>query len=305
MSCVFMFPGQGSQKVGMAKDFFETFEAVRKRFAEANAILGRDLQTLILSGPEEELKATQNTQPALFLVESAVNDLLKDKGIIPTYTMGHSLGEYSALYAAEVFSFAEGLKIVAKRGELMARTGKSAKGAMAAIIGLGKDTIKTIIAGIQEGCVVTANENAPDQTVISGDEAAVINACEKLKAAGAKRAIQLPVSGAFHSPLMQQAAIEFGNYLVSFDFQDAQYPVVSNVTAQPETSGKVIKELLIKQLLSPVRWVDSVSALSSKNIDVFIEIGPGNVLKGLVKKCNEQLNVVSCESVDNLYSLAQ
>jgi [acyl-carrier-protein] S-malonyltransferase len=305
MSIVFMFPGQGSQKVGMAKDFIEAFESVRKRFDEANSILGIDLKKLILNGPEDDLKATQNTQPALFTVESAINDLLQEKGVIPAYTMGHSLGEYSALFAAGVFSFTDGLKIVAKRGELMAHSGKASKGAMAAVIGLNKDIIKATLAQVQQGCVVCANENAPDQIVISGDETAVILACEKLKAAGAKRVIQLPVSGAFHSPLMTAAAEEFEKFLAPFNFRDAQCPVICNVTAQAETYGAVMKGFLIRQLLSPVRWIDSVATVTSKNVSACIEVGPGNVLRGLVKKCNEQLNVLSCESVDNLYSLAQ
>jgi [acyl-carrier-protein] S-malonyltransferase len=299
-----MFPGQGSQKVGMAKDFYNAFETAKERFEEANTILGRDLASLIFNGPEEDLKSTQNTQPALFTVNAVINDVLQKKGITPSFTMGHSLGEYSALYAAGVFSFIDGLKMVAKRGALMAEAGKATKGGMAAIMGMNKEAIKEVLAGIETGTVVCANENSPDQTVISGDEPAVDIACEKLKGAGAKRTIKLPVSGAFHSPLMQGAALEFEKFIASYTFNEARCPVISNVTAQEETNGIIIKGLLIKQLLSPVRWVDSIAAISSKSGATLIEVGPGNVLKGMTKKCNELLNVVSCESVDNLYSLA-
>ena len=303
MAHTFLFPGQGSQKAGMGKDFYDTFEIAKQHIDEANDVLGRDLRAIIFNGPEEELKATQNTQPALFIVETAINDILNEKGFSPSYTLGHSLGEYSALYAAEVFSFSDGLKIVAKRGELMAEAGKVAKGAMAAVIGLSKEAIADILSQIEEGVVVPANLNSPEQIVISGDAAAVDIACEKLSGAGAKRAIKLPVSGAFHSPLMQPAADEFKEFIASFSFNNAKCPVITNVAAEPESNGETLKQLLIRQLLSPVRWVDSMECLKRNNAASCVEVGPGSVLKGLARKCDSKINVISCGTVDNLYSL--
>lgn len=304
MPKTFLFPGQGAQKVGMGKDFYESSDNAKKRFDEANEIIGRDLSDLIFSGPEADLKATQNTQPSLFVVEAVITDLLKENGVIPAYTMGHSLGEYSALYAAGVYSFADGLRLVARRGELMAKAEKVSPGTMAAVIGLSKEKLTEVLSKIDNGVVVPANENTPEQTVISGDIAAVESACEKLIAAGAKRAIKLPVSGAFHSPLMQKAADEFQLFLNEVSFNDAVCPVIANVTAEPETKGDVLKGLLYRQLLSPVRWVDSMAWIKSNDAASCIEIGPGAVLKGLARKCDKEINVVSCNTVDNLYSLA-
>jgi [acyl-carrier-protein] S-malonyltransferase len=287
----------------MGKDIYDAFETVRKRIDEANDILGRDLRAIIFNGPEEDLKATQNTQPALYIVESAICDILHEKGFLPSFALGHSLGEYSALYAAGVFSFSDGLQIVAKRGALMARAGEAAKGAMAAIIGLSIETISDILSQITEGVAVPANLNSPEQIVISGDAAAVDSACEKLSSAGAKRAIRLPVSGAFHSPLMQPAADEFEQFIASFTFSNARCPVITNVAAEPESNGTTLKQLLIRQLLSPVRWVDSMECLKRNNAASCIEVGPGSVLKGLARKCDREINVISCGTVDNLYSL--
>jgi [acyl-carrier-protein] S-malonyltransferase len=299
----FWFPGQGSQVVGMGKDLFEQSDFAKKRFEEANDILERDLKKIIFEGPEEILKQTQNTQPALFLVESIICDLLKESELFPTYTMGHSLGEYSALYASEVFDFAAGIDLVAKRGELMAWAGGKSKGAMAAILGLEKDKIITTLLEIKNGTVVSANENSPEQTVISGDLAAVESACEALKANGAKRAIMLPVSGAFHSPLMRPAADEFSVYLQDKKFNDAKYTLITNVRAKAETNGKILKSLLIEQLLSPVRWVDCQKELFGTGVANAIEIGPGNVLKVLAKKTIDVFSVATCASWEDVITV--
>jgi [acyl-carrier-protein] S-malonyltransferase len=303
MGFTFFFPGQGSQAVGMGKDFYNEFETARKRFDSANDILQRDILKIIFEGPQEELTATQNTQPALFIVESVISDILNEKGITPIFTIGHSLGEYSALYAAGVLSFNDGLKAVARRGELMAKAGKSTAGTMAAVIGLSKDKIAEVLKKVTSGIVVPANENSPEQTVISGEVPAVNEACTLLKEAGAKRAMLLPVSGAFHSPLMQGAADEFSQVLDSLTFFKPRCPVITNVTAKPETDPQLMKSLLVKQLVSPVRWVDSMQALVGQNYGTCIETGPGAVLKGLAKKCQESLNVLSCDTVTNIYSL--
>lgn len=303
MAHTFLFPGQGSQKAGMGKDFYDTFETAKKRIDEANEVLGHDLGAIIFNGPEEDLKATQNTQPALFIVEAAISDVLNEKGFFPSFTLGHSLGEYSALYAAGVFSFSDGLRIVAKRGELMAEAGKIVKGSMAAVIGLSEEAISDILSQIKEGVVVPANLNSPEQIVISGDTSAVDIACEKLSGAGAKRVIKLQVSGAFHSPLMQPAADEFEEFIASFTFSNAKCPVITNVAAEPESNGDTLKEMLIRQFLSPVRWADSMECLKRNNAVSCVEVGPGSVLKGLARKCDREINVISCNTVDNLYSL--
>ncbi len=214
---VMLFPGQGSQSVGMGKDFYDNND--RSRFDEADEILGRDLSRIIFSGPMEELTETRNTQPALFVVEAVMVDALAKSGVTPIVAAGHSLGEYSALYAAGVISFEDGVRLVAARGEAMAEAGKANPGAMAAVLGMDRDKIVEVISRVKSGIVVAANENAPEQTVISGETAAVSEACESLKAAGAKRAMPLPVSGAFHSPLMQPAAEKLSAALESVKFR--------------------------------------------------------------------------------------
>lgn len=299
----FLFPGQGSQTVGMGKDLYDSFEIARKRFDEANQILGRDITSIVFDGPLELLTATENTQPALFLTEAVVVDILAEMGIEPVVTAGHSLGEYTALYAAGVFSFEDGLRAVAKRGALMAEAGKVAAGTMAAIIGLPKEKLLVALSEVTTGIVVPANENTPIQIVISGEVEAVKEACEKCKAAGAKRAMLLPVSGAFHSPLLQGAADSFSEFLADSVFQLPRCPVISNVSAFPESDPSKIKELLLKQLISPVRWVDSIASLAAFDYGTCLETGPKEVLKGLVKKCNDEINVVSCGTATNIYSL--
>lgn len=303
MKYTFLYPGQGSQSVGMGKDLYDSFEVAKQRFDQANEILGRDITSIIFNGPQEELTATQNTQPALFTVEAAITDILAEKEITPVFTAGHSLGEYSALYGAKVLSFEDGLKAVAKRGALMAVAGKNKPGTMAAVIGLSKEQIAEVLKSVSSGIVVPANENTPEQTVISGEIPAVNEACEKLKAAGAKRAMLLPVSGAFHSPLMQSAADEFSAVLDTLSFLSPRCPVITNVTARPESDPNILKSLLVKQLISPVRWVDSIKTLSGLDCGTCIETGPGNVLKGLTKKCSDSLNVVPSDTATNIYSL--
>lgn len=305
MSRVFMYPGQGSQSVGMGKDFYEKFDSVKQKFDAANEILGRDLARLCFEGPEGDLKATQNTQPALFTLEASITDVLKDNGMQPSLTMGHSLGEYGALYGAGIVDFQDGLKLVARRGELMASAGEKAPGTMAAVIGLPKEKIAEVLSSVQEGVVVPANENTTEQTVISGEVSAVEKACDLLKQAGAKRAIVLPVSGAFHSPLMKCITDDFAQTLESVTFRDPVCPIVPNVTAQLETRPDEIKRLLIEQLTAPVRWVDSIRRIKTENHTAALEVGPGAVLQGLVRKIDREINVIPCSSVEKLYSLIE
>lgn len=305
MKYAFLFPGQGSQSVGMGKDLTLEYDHARKRFTEADAVLGRDISRIILEGPLEELTRTQNTQPALFTLEAAITDILAEKGIVPSYTAGHSLGEYSALYAAGVISFEDGIRLVAKRGELMAAAGKDRPGTMAAVIGLEKAKIAQVLKTVASGVVVTANENEPNQTVISGEIRAVNEACEKIMEAGARKVVPLTVSGAFHSPLMRSAADSIAKVLETVVFRTPVCPVICNVTAKTETDPSYMKQLLVEQLVSPVRWVDSMKILAGFNPLQCVEAGPGSVLRGLARKCSETLNVVAADTVTNISSLVQ
>ena len=305
MKLTLLFPGQGSQTVGMGRDLYDQVPAARALFDEADKILGRGLSKIIFDGPTEELTDTRNTQPALFTVEAALTGLLLANGVVPEYAAGHSLGEYSALYAAGVVSFEDGLRTVAARGAAMADAGKQNPGAMAAVMGMDKAKIVEVISGVKSGIVVTANENSPDQTVISGEAEAVNEACALLKEAGAKRAIPLPVSGAFHSPLMKPAAERLASALEPVAFSAPRCPVIANVTAKAESDPARLKGLLVEQLVSPVRWVDSMAALAALNPSACAEVGPGAVLKGLAKKCAPDINVVSCDGVNNIYSIIE
>lgn len=304
MAATFFYPGQGSQKVGMGKDLVEAFPVAQARFEQANDILGRDLATLCFEGPEDDLKATQNTQPALFTIEAALTDVLAEKGLKPSYTAGHSLGEYGALYGAGALSFEDGLRLVARRGELMAAAGQKKPGSMAAVIGLSVERIADVLKTVTSGVVVPANQNAPEQTVISGEIDAVNEACDKLKEAGAKRAIVLPVSGAFHSPLMQEAADEFKGVLAATTFSEPMCPVLTNVTARPESDPTRLRDLLYEQLISPVRWVETIECLQGLDHGQCMEVGPGAVLKGLVRKFAADVSVVPCGSAENVYSVS-
>lgn len=291
----FVFPGQGSQTVGMGKDFYESDQTVQSIFQEADSTLGFSLTDLILNGPQEDLTLTANTQPALLTVSFALYKAVLKAGITPDYTAGHSLGEYSALTASGAMTFKEAVHTVRKRGEYMEEAVPNGIGTMSAVLGMDQAQLEELTADItREGNTVQlANINCPGQIVISGTTEGVQLAAVKAKENGAKRAIPLNVSGPFHSILMEPAAAKLAETLSSIEVKQAITPVISNVTAQPVTQPEEIKEKLIEQLISPVRWEESIRTLLDLGVDTFIEIGPGKVLSGLIKKIDRSVSIYS------------
>ncbi len=291
----FLFPGQGSQQAGMGKALAESNESVSSFFQKADEVLKENLSTLIFEGPQDKLTLTVNAQPALLTTSIALLEYFRQSGIQPDYTAGHSLGEYSALVAAGAFSFEDGVYAVRKRGELMEKAVPNGEGTMAAVLGLDREKLSAVCEeATAEGTPVQlANLNCPGQIVISGSKQGVESAASKAKDAGAKRVIPLDVSGPFHSQLMKPAADEFRNVLDGLNIDKARIPVIANVTAAPMQDAGEIKEKLIQQLYSPVLWEDSVSAMIELGVDTFVEIGPGKVLSGLVKKINRSVKTFS------------
>ena len=277
----FLFPGQGAQHPGMAKELYESSTEARELMEKANEILGFRITDIMFDGTEDDLKATRVTQPAIFL-HSAALALCGGIGKADM-TAGHSLGEFSALVAAGAISFEDGLKLVAARASAMQKCCEAVPGGMAAVIGMPNEKVEEICAGI-DGTVVPANYNSDGQLVISGTVEAVAAACEALKAAGAKRALPLGVGGAFHSPLMEPARAELAKAIEATEVRAPEFPVYQNVSACAETDPARIKENLLKQLTSPVRWTQSVRAMLADGASDFLEIGPGTVLQGLVKR---------------------
>ncbi|MCM3315781.1 ACP S-malonyltransferase [Rummeliibacillus stabekisii] len=286
----FVFPGQGSQVVGMGQEFLAD-NASENYYKQADQLLGFELSKLMLEGPKEDLTLTYHAQPALLTTGVMIADLLKKEGIHPSYTAGHSLGEYAALVTSDVMSFKDGVQAVHKRGVYMNEAVPAGEGAMAAILGLDRSALKEVTDEVSRNgeLVQLANLNCPGQIVISGTAKGVEEASLKAKEAGAKRAIPLVVSGPFHSELMRPASGELKEMLASIEMQDAKIPVIANVTAQPVTKKQDIQSLLVEQLYSPVLWEDSVRTLLEAGVDVFIECGPGKVLSGLIKKVDRKV----------------
>ena len=280
----FLFPGQGSQKVGMGQDLYEAFDEVKAIFAAADEASGLPITKLCFEGPMEELTETANLQPAITAVNLACLAVVAQKGIKPGLCAGHSLGEYSALYAAGVVSTADCIKLVYKRGQLMQREADLHKGAMSAIVGLTIEQLGPIVERVaQNGVVAVANHNSAEQIVITGEPDAVNAAGEAATGQGA-RAIPLKVSGAWHSPLIQGAEAEFTAFLGGVDFDLPTCPVIHNVTADEAGDADKMRTLMARQLCNPVRWYDSVLKMVDAQVEVFVEIGPGRVLAGLLKK---------------------
>lgn len=302
MKIAFVFPGQGSQCVGMGADAAALHPAAAEKMDAVDGIVGYGLKGFCFDGPEDELKKTENTQPALYAASAATLEILRANGIEPFAVAGHSLGEYTALYAANVFSFEDGLRLVRTRGEAFARAGAARPGAMAAIIGLEGPVVASLCtrASNDQQVAVAANFNDPTQTVISGDPAAVERACELAKEAKAKRALPLPVSGAFHSPLVAPAADTMRSALDEVPMASPTCNFVNNVSAGVVSDPSSIREGLVAQVTSSVRWVECVQKLVELGTEAFVEVGSGKVLAGLIRRINKDIPTYTTESRDSI-----
>ena len=298
MHNAFLFPGQGSQYVGMGEDFYNNSNYAQDIYKTASDMLGFNLQEFSFNGPEETLKETQYTQPAIFVHSIIVDKFLKEKDIRANAVAGHSLGEFSALVSADVLSFESALEIVKVRSSEMAQAGKNIPGTMAAILGADDDQLKIICK--QNGVVVPANINAPGQVVISGEIKAIENAIITAKEIGIRRAMSLNVSGAFHSPLMTPARQPLLDVIDSIEFNNAKIPVYQNVSASPITNATAIRDNILNQLENPVLWCDTILNLKQMGITDFYEVGPGKVLKGLNRQIFPESTTITCDKLEHL-----
>jgi len=283
----FVFPGQGAQYIGMGKDLYESSSEAKDMFEKANKILGFDITKIMFEGEEEDLRQTKVTQPAIFLHSVILAKVLGDK-FTPEVVAGHSLGEFSALVAAGALSFEDGLKLVSKRAMAMQKACEVEPSTMAAIVGMEDEVVENVVNNIEE-IVVPANYNCPGQLVISGSIAGIDKAIEQLKEAGARRAMKLNVGGAFHSPLMAPAKEELAEAIAKTKFNDPICPIYQNVTGQAVKSADIIKENLISQLTSPVRWTQTMKNMIADGLSEYTEVGPGKVLQGLLKKVDRKI----------------
>jgi [acyl-carrier-protein] S-malonyltransferase len=297
----FIFPGQGSQKVGMGRALADAFPICREAFAEADAALGEPLSRVIFEGPEDRLTLTENAQPAILAVSVAAGRLLASRGITPSLVAGHSLGEYSANVAACTFSFGDALRLVRRRGRYMQEAVPAGEGAMAAILGLDAEVVAQACAEAAAGAVVSpANLNGAGQVVIAGAAAAVARAGERAKALGARRVVPLTVSAPFHCDLMKPAETRLAPELRALETATPRVPIVANVDAEPKRDARAAIEALVRQVSSPVRWDAVVARLASEGVTTYVEVGPGTVLSGLVRKIHREATVASFGHPDDL-----
>lgn len=306
MNCAFLFPGQGSQAVGMGMDIADNFECAKRVFNKADEVLGFSITQMIKEGPEEELKQTANTQPSVVTVSIALMEVLKEKGITCNAAAGHSVGEYAALYCAGMLTLDECLDLTRSRGIYMGEAGDKYPGTLSAVMGLELEKVEQACEEASEkGVVVVANLNSPGQVVISGDIEAVSAAEKAAMKLGATKTVPLKVSAAFHSPLMDEAAAKLSEKIDTITFKDADIPVYSNVTAEPVKDGSQMKELMKKQIVSRVYWEKSIKKMQADGIDTFIEIGPGKVLSGMLKKIDRKINVHNFSDLKTLEKLLE
>ena len=298
----FVFPGQGTQFVGMGKDIYENSEIAKKEFDEIFGSLSFDLKDAMFNGPEETLKKTKYTQPAIVAMSLVLENLVRAKGITPDFVAGHSVGEYAAMGSAGFLTLAEAVKLTSFRGEVMNEIAEKVNGGMAAIIGMESSDIIEALKEV-DGVVEAVNFNEPKQTVIAGDKQAIEKACEVLKSKGARRAMPLAVSGPFHSSLMKPAGEKLREEAEKYNFKDASVTLVANTTADFLTKPEEIKAEIYAQSFGPVKWVDTIKKLKENGVDTIYEIGPGKVLAGLIKKIDKEIKVININSVEDVNNL--
>jgi [acyl-carrier-protein] S-malonyltransferase len=300
MRCAFVFPGQGSQYVGMGKEIFENFEETREVFRQASETLGYDVAELAFHGPASELNKTFRTQPSILTVSIGIQHVLQSKGLVPSVVAGHSLGEHSAIVASGVLSFRDAVRLTEKRGNYMQEAVPEGKGLMAAIIGLARNSVDEICASLQSGYASPANYNCPGQIVIAGDRAAVEEAMKRAKESGARRVVPIAVSVPSHCALMADASQRLKALLDEITFKEPNVPIMNNADAIPLTHPESIKASLVRQLHSPLLWEDSIHAIMNFGIDVFVEVGPGRVLSGLIKRIVPSAKTYNVEDLRSL-----